>query len=690
MEDLKLFNLEITKVPKNIYKTPKRSGKFESRWADPPSRNTGDWLSMFGQSPRLAVVDRIASDLAIVSGKLLRIEDDGTETEITDHPFLDFLNEPNPLYEMTLSAIWRLHEIYLLLVGESFILIERDDNGKPLEMWNIPPHWVRSTPYKGNPTYSIISPTGVNMTVPIEDMFVMKQLNPYNPFGRGLGTAESIADEVEIDEYAAKFQKRFFYNDATPPTVFVMPDATDEQREAFMARWNKRYKGVENSHKVAALSGDVEIKELGGASGRDLGFLESRIAMRDAVLEHFGVPREIMGITENSNRSTAESAQYIHAKNVLTPKIKMREEAINKQLLPMFDDTTNLIWRYDAIIPFDKDFDKDKAIDGYDKGIIMQNEARSLLGFDDIDGGDIFKELETDEDNPPVIKLKKHIKKDKKIDIDKMLNQEEQAIEANAKLFEEAIKSYSDNITQQLTKALYGTKANNNWFKQLYNFITTDGKFDPLKWVKLPVKTQKKIALDVVSELIDWKKETKELLKLFFPIWAKSYDDGSKMVQDTYGIVSIERPEFTTAARLNAAERITNIEDTTRSQIADRVVKTVSEGQSQETLKKAILEVAEISEKRAKLIARQETMVALATGQYDTMTSAGAKVKTWHHRPQRNPRDGIHSPVDHVSMEGETVGIDEYFSNGLLYPREPGGSAAEVINCRCYITYSGF
>ena len=70
--------------------------------------------------PRLAVVDRIASDLANISGKLMRVEEDGTEVEVTSHPFLDFMNHPNPLYEMTSSAIWRLHEIYLMLVGESF------------------------------------------------------------------------------------------------------------------------------------------------------------------------------------------------------------------------------------------------------------------------------------------------------------------------------------------------------------------------------------------------------------------------------------------------------------------------------------------------------------------------------------------------------------------------------------------
>lgn len=96
------------------------------------------------------------------------------------------------------------------------------------------------------------------------------------------------------------------------------------------------------------------------------------------------------------------------------------------------------------------------------------------------------------------------------------------------------------------------------------------------------------------------------------------------------------------------------------------------------------------SKARVKTIARQETMTTLATGQFDMMKAAGAKAKTWHHREQKNPRDGTHGP-NHVILEGETVGIDERFSNGLRYPRDPDdGRAEEVINCRCYLTYSGF
>ncbi len=37
----------------------------------------------------------------------------------------------------------------------------------------------------------------------------------------------------------------------------------------------------------------------------------------------------------------------------------------------------------------------------------------------------------------------------------------------------------------------------------------------------------------------------------------------------------------------------------------------------------------------------------------------------------------------HLSIDGEEVGIDEEFSNGLECPGDPGGDPSEVYNCRC-------
>lgn len=700
---MKIFNIEIGKK-KVRDEYSRNNGGFVSRWARPPSLNTTEWLNMFSKSPRLAVVERIANDLAGVSGKLLRVNKDGSEIEVLNHPFLDFMSRPNPLYEMTSSAMWRLHEIYLLLVGESFFLIERDETGRPVELWNVPPNWVRMTPYLGSPYYSIISADGQSMRVPVDDIFVMKQLNPLDPFMRGLGSAESIADEVEIDEYAAKFQKRFFYNDATPPVVFLMPDATPEQRDTFMARWNQKHRGVENSHLAAALTGNVDVKELGSTDGKNLGFIESREAMRDAVLEHFGVPREIMGITENSNRATADAAQYIYAKNVLMPKLTSREEAINKQLLPLFGE--NLVWRYDPIIPYDRDFDKSKALEAYSAGLITRNEARELMDMPDVEGGDVYKISINDlflneNDNPVEISealyqesavLPTGEQKACRVNISLALKREELAARKQQLFFETAITRHFKEQYHKVESALGLTeKAESDVFNPLVEYLRDDGTFDSTWWATLPETDQLRFTEAIANGLLNWNEEVQNLLQLFMPLWKQAYDAGVELNTETYGLQALQRPEFIAAAKINGGKRVVGIEEVTKRKIADVIAKGIANGSSQIELKKEILSEMTTTRARAKIIARQETATALATGQFDIMRKAGATAKTWHHRPQKDPRDGTNGKVDHVTMEGETVGIDERFSNGLRFPRDPEDNRPEqLINCRCYLTFDGF
>lgn len=698
-----------------------------SRWARPPEKNTAEWLGMFSVSPRLAVVDRIASDLSSVGGHLLRVEPDGTETELTRHPFLDFMERPNPLYEMTNAAIWRLNEIYLLLVGESFILIERDESLKPVELWNVPPHWVKMTPYLGSPGYTITSTSGVTMTVPVEDMFIMKQLNPLDPFMRGLGLAQSVADEVEIDEYASKFQKRFFYNDATPPTIVSLPDnATEEQLDAFEAKWNSRFRGVDNSHKAAFMNGAVSVAKISSNDTRELGFNESRLSMRNAVLEHFGVPKELMGITENSNRSTAESAQYIYAKNVLTPRLVSREAAINTQLLPLFG--SNLVWRYEPVIPHDKEFDKARALDGFNAGVLTRNEARKLLDLPVIDGGDVFKtsinDLYIGQDDDPVAmtrdlledsrgggtetagprtansqtsgdlhtEISKSMLSAKSGRFNAIRRKETAARRKNERAFEAAVTRHFANQKRDLAKklGLSGKAEADDLFESLNAYLLEDGTFDPELWEALGEAEQARLANAIADGLLDWRGQADELARMFAPLWKEAMDDGAEIIEEEYtGIARIQRPEFTAAAKDYSAQRVTQIEGTTRKHIANIVTASVAQGDSEYDLRQWIVDEMDTTASRAKLIAQQETSTALNVGQFDLMAASGATTKTWNHMDaQLNPRDGSHGKVNHVRLDGETVPINGKFSNGLRFPCDPEcGSAAEVINCRCYLTY---
>ena len=237
----------------------------------------------------MSPVTKIATDLSNVPGKLFRVAANGDKDEITDHPFLDFMARPNPLPFMTRSALWKVHETYLMIKGEGAAIIERDAAGYPVELWPIPPHWMTDIPRLDFPYYIIRSRDGLQMTVPIEDVFLVRQLNPLDPYGRGLGDAEAVADEIETDEYMAKWAKKFFWNDATPPVLMSAPGITQDEYNRFKAAWDDQHRGVGNAHKMGIIPRDVTVNKLVD-SQREMDFTQSRKDLRDGVNAHFGVP----------------------------------------------------------------------------------------------------------------------------------------------------------------------------------------------------------------------------------------------------------------------------------------------------------------------------------------------------------------------------------------------------------------
>lgn len=363
---------------------------FTSRMTSPPDRNTQEFLETYAHSPRLAPVTKIATDLSNVPGKLFRVDPaTGDRDEINDHPFLDFMRKPNPLPFMTPSALWKLHETYMLIKGEGASIIERDRAGYPVELWPVPPHWMIDIPRLDFPFYVIRSRDGLQMPVPAEDVFLTRQLNPLDPYGRGLGDAEAVADEIETDEYMAKWAKKFFFNDATPPVLMSAPGITKDEYDRFQAAWNDRHRGVGNAHKMGIIPRDVTVNKLVD-SQREMDFTESRKDLRDGVNAHFGVPPEIMGIVENSNRATATQAKIIYAENVLTPRLLARQDAINLQLLPAWGE--GLLWEYDDIVPEDTEFRLQMSNAGLSGSALLVDEWREQQGFDPLpdDAGQVL------------------------------------------------------------------------------------------------------------------------------------------------------------------------------------------------------------------------------------------------------------------------------------------------------------
>ena len=84
---------------------------------------------------------------------------------------------------------------------------------------------------------------------------------------------------------------------------------------------------------------------------------------------------------------------------------------------------------------------------------------------------------------------------------------------------------------------------------------------------------------------------------------------------------------------------------------------------------------------RAKTIARTEGHRIQQTSSRDAQEAAKKKgadvLKQWDAALDARTRDS------HARVDGEIRELDEKFSNGLMFPGDPSGGAAEVVNCRC-------
>lgn len=88
---------------------------------------------------------------------------------------------------------------------------------------------------------------------------------------------------------------------------------------------------------------------------------------------------------------------------------------------------------------------------------------------------------------------------------------------------------------------------------------------------------------------------------------------------------------------------------------------------------------------RGETIARTEAMASLNQAQVEAYRQAidtGAVRrqdvrKVWVATKDNRTRDS------HAHLDGESVGVDDRFANGLEYPGDPNGPASEIVNCRC-------
>ena len=364
-----------------------------------PERSTAELLDAYNRMPWLrAVVHKVAHSVATTSWRILVAKDvqsgravnmprlqcgnhrtrlrlmkevavrkDVELVEIEDHPLLDLINTGTPIFPGTTSS--QLVQSHLDLVGEAFqlkeranrVVNERTHQGMVTSLLPVPPHWVRALPTREHPFFDVqFGRTGIPEPVPQEDVIYYRDPNPRDPFGRGSGTARALGDELQANEAASKTIRTRLENNSIPPFL-AMPDSEGgssveaSQMERIREDWQRRLRGPEKGVGIVHfLRTRFKIEKLGNTF-EELSLIPLLENQRDTIIQVYGIPPEMLGVIENSNRATIEMAEVLYARHVLLPRLELRRAVLQQSLVPEFD--ARLILEFDSPVPDDREFE---------------------------------------------------------------------------------------------------------------------------------------------------------------------------------------------------------------------------------------------------------------------------------------------------------------------------------------------
>jgi HK97 family phage portal protein len=337
-----------------------------------------------------AAVNAIAREASNIQFRLYQVQGDD-HIEQDDHPLLTLLDGVNE--HMTGPELKYTTLAHLELTGNCYWLLDgvNDDRTPPRAIYPLNPGRVRvklnrdSFPYKLS-HYEFTIDGKVYRFEPYQILH-LKYPDPSDPFV-GVGFVQSIPTWIDTDNYAWEHNRKYFLNGAAFGMYIATQTNVEGQIDRIKQGFRDAYSGVDNAHKIPALPKGVDIKNT-GMSQRDMDFKNLADATRDRILAAAGVSKTILGTAESdTNRATAETADYVFSKRTIKPKMLLVISYLNEFLVPRYGD--DLYLTFIDPTPEDKEFRTQEMQAAVGSMPVMtQNEARkTYMGLGPVDGGD--------------------------------------------------------------------------------------------------------------------------------------------------------------------------------------------------------------------------------------------------------------------------------------------------------------
>jgi HK97 family phage portal protein len=542
----------------------------------------------------------------------------------------------------------------------------------------LPPPWVTVIPRDvfGAKAYRVLSPEGKSVDVNADQILAFTGYHPSNP-RKGSPTIEALRETLQEQIEAGKYRNQVWKRGGRVSAVIERPkDApqwSPEAMEQFREDWYSKYTG--NGPKAGGtpiLEDGMKLQRI-DFSASEQQFVEAAKLSFSTVAAAFHVNPTMVGILDNANYSNVREFRRMLYGDTLGPLIAQIEDRINTFLLPrMGMDNAAHYAEFNIAEKLQGSFEEQAAVMQTLVGapLMTRNEGRSKFNLPAIEGGDALvtplnvliggQASATDSGSQNLEP------KSRDLVAERIEATNAKLAEVNAKLSHLG-SDIGAEINQVAAKA--------------HRKSATDPQREKVAEVLATFfARQGKSVLSAIGADRDWWDEKRwdgELSDDLFRVTHTLADLLGKSEAERLGYADgYDADQTLKFLRAVADRRAKAINETTKAQVEAAIANPDSDPAQ-------VFQTA--TDSRA---AGVGSLVATAVAGF-AIREAGHQIaqregvtptKTWVVN-SKSPRSS------HSSMNGETVPIDEPFSNGMQFPGDYG-DADEVAGCQCSIVTS--
>ncbi|MDU0443800.1 phage portal protein [Staphylococcus haemolyticus] len=338
---------------------------------------TWNGISSLRNSDVFTAIDIISKDIASTS---IQFNDKDSYLD-DDKKILKLLNKrPNPYLDA-----WHFKYIIvanMLLNGNSYVEIVRDDKGQPIELYHMQNSAVSIEQIDDKIKYNYIDERDGHVRFDTEDvlhfrMFSVDGFNGYSPLF-------ALANEIGISMGSKKFLDEFFKNGGTSTAILKYEDGRYSDEELEIIRQNFENSQLKNNNGLVMLDDTMTFDRL-KVPTEVLNFLNSYKFSTQQVAKAFGLPLSKLGI-ETVNTSLKDSGIEYY-RSTLYPIFSMMNAEIEEKLFAQAPYEVTLDYDVTRLIDSDPEVKLERVTQLFTKKIITLDEARAQFGFKPVENG---------------------------------------------------------------------------------------------------------------------------------------------------------------------------------------------------------------------------------------------------------------------------------------------------------------